>query len=130
MQTLREGREVFGLIHADLYERNYLFSKGEVHAIDFDGCGWGYYLFDIGVAFSTLLARTDYPALRQAFLEGYRRVRPLSVSHEALIDTFIAGRLMCHVLWLAAHIDEPSYGMRAVRRIEYELGELKSFLDQ
>ncbi len=130
MQTLQEGREVFGLIHADLYERNYLFSKGEVHAIDFDGCGWGYYLFDIGVAFSTLLARTDYPALRQAFLEGYRRVRPLSVSHEALIDTFIAGRLMCHVLWLAAHIDEPSYGMRAVRRIEYELGELKSFLDQ
>ncbi len=52
------------------------------------------------------------------------------MSHEALIDTFIAGRLMCHVLWLAAHIDEPSYGMRAVRRIEYELGELKSFLDQ
>jgi len=130
MHTLREGREVFGLIHADLYERNYLFSKGEVHAIDFDGCGWGYYLFDIGVAFSTLLARTDYPALRQAFLEGYRRVRPLSVSHEALIDTFIAGRLMCHVLWLAAHVDEPSYGMRAIRRIENELGELKSFLDQ
>ena len=23
MQTLGEGREVFGLIHADLYERNY-----------------------------------------------------------------------------------------------------------
>ena len=130
MHTLGEGREVFGLIHADLYERNYLFSKGEVHAIDFDGCGWGYYLFDIGVTFSTLLARTDYPALRQAFLQGYRRVRPLSVSHEALLDTFIAARLMCHVLWLAAHVDEPSYGLRAVRRIEYEIGELKGFLDR
>jgi Ser/Thr protein kinase RdoA (MazF antagonist) len=128
MQTLGEGRDVFGLIHADFYERNYLFSKGEVHAIDFDGCGWGYYLFDIGVAFSTLLARNDYSVLRQAFLEGYRRVRPLFESHEALLDAFIAGRLMCHVLWLAAHVDEPSYGMRAVRRIEYEIGELKGFL--
>jgi Ser/Thr protein kinase RdoA (MazF antagonist) len=128
MQALGEEREVFGLIHADFYERNYLFSQGEVHAIDFDGCGWGYYLFDIGVTFSTLLARNDYPALRKAFLEGYRRVRPLSTSHEALIDTFIAARLMCHILWLAAHVDEPSYGMRAIRRIEYELGELKGFL--
>jgi Ser/Thr protein kinase RdoA (MazF antagonist) len=130
MHVLGEGREVFGLIHADFYERNYLFSNGEVHAIDFDGCGWGYYLFDIGVAFSTLLARPDYPALRQAFLEGYRRVRSLCGDHEALIDTFIAARLMCHVLWLAAHVDEPAYGLRAIRRIEYELGELQSFLER
>ncbi|MDQ2885006.1 MAG: phosphotransferase [Chloroflexota bacterium] len=128
MHTLGEGREVFGLIHADFYERNYLFSQGEVHAIDFDGCGWGYYLFDIGVAFSTLLARPDYPLLRQAFLEGYRRVRPLSASDEALLDIFIAARLMCHILWLAAHVDEPSYGTRALRRIEYEIGELRAFL--
>jgi len=130
MDSLGEGREVFGLIHADLYERNYLFANGDVHAIDFDGCGWGYYLFDIGVAFSTLLARPEYPALRQAFLDGYRRVRPLAAHHEALIDTFIAGRLMGHVLWLAAHVDEPSYGARAVRRITYELGELQSFVDR
>jgi Ser/Thr protein kinase RdoA (MazF antagonist) len=130
MHTLGEGREVFGLIHADFYERNYLFANGEVHAIDFDGCGWGYYLFDIGVAFSTLLARNDYPALRRAFLEGYRQVRPLAADHEVLIDTFIAARLMCHVLWLAAHLDEPSYGLRAARRIEYELGEIKRFLDR
>ncbi len=128
MQALGEGPDVFGLIHADFYQRNYLFSQGEVHAIDFDGCGWGYYLFDIGVAFSTLLARNDYANLRQAFLRGYRQVRPLSSEHEALIDTFIAARLMGHVLWLAAHVDEPSYGARARRRIEYELGEMRDFL--
>lgn len=130
MQALGEGPDVFGLIHADFYQRNYLFSQGEVHAIDFDGCGWGYYLFDIGVAFSTLLTRGDYLALRQTFLHGYRPVRPLSSEHEALIDTFIAARLMCHVLWLAAHVDEPSYGARAMRRIEYELGQMRDFLSQ
>lgn len=128
MEALGEGRDVFGMIHADFYERNYLFHNGEVHAIDFDGCGWGYYLFDIGVAFSTLLARDNYPALRQAFLKGYRDVRPLSTEHEALIDTFIAARLMGHVLWLAAHVDEPAYGERARRRIAYETGELRGLL--
>ena len=98
MQSLGQTREVFGLIHADLYERNYLFCGKSVHAIDFDGCGWGYYLFDIGVTFSTLLARPDYPALRSAFLAGYRQVRPLSQAHERLIDTFVAARLMGHLL--------------------------------
>lgn len=128
MDALREEKTVFGLIHADLYERNYLFSGGKVHAIDFDGCGWGYYLFDIGVTFSTLLEHSTYPQLRQAFLQGYRSVRSLSSEHEALIDVFIGGRLMCHILWLAAHVEEPSYGERSRRRIALELSELKTLL--
>lgn len=128
MRTLGEGPEVFGLIHADFYERNYLFSGNDIHAIDFDGCGWGYYLFDMGVTFSTLLAREDYSALRQAFLQGYRQVRPFAAHHEALIEIFVAARLMGHVLWLSAHLDEPAYGARASRRIAYEVGELQKFL--
>jgi Ser/Thr protein kinase RdoA (MazF antagonist) len=128
MGELGEKRTVFGLIHADFYERNYLFSAGKVHAIDFDGCGWGYYLFDIGVTLSTLLEHSTYPLLRQAFLTGYRRVRPLSEEHEALIDTFIGGRLMCHILWLAAHVEEPAYGQRASRRIALEIREIKALL--
>lgn len=128
MNLLGQERAVFGLIHADFYERNYLFSGKQVHAIDFDGCGWGYYLFDIGVTFSTLLEHSTYPLLRQAFLAGYRRVRVLSKEHEALIDTFIGGRLMCHILWLAAHVEEPAYGQRAIRRIALEIRELKTLL--
>ncbi|HET8911704.1 MAG TPA: phosphotransferase [Ktedonobacteraceae bacterium] len=128
MRSLGEDRAVFGLIHADLYERNYLFSSQEVHAIDFDGCGRGYYLFDIGVSFSTLMARSNYAALRAAFLAGYRSVRGLSIEHEALIDTFIAARLIGHIQWLAAHIEEPAYGERARKRIAYELAELSTLL--
>ncbi len=128
MEDLQEERTVFGLIHADLYERNYLFCGKKVHAIDFDGCGWGYYLFDIGVTLSTLLEHSAYPQLRRAFLQGYRSVRALSEEHEALIDTFIGGRLMCHVLWLAAHVEEPAYGERSRRRIALELNEIKALL--
>ncbi len=67
MQFLGERREVFGLIHADFYERNYLFSNGEVHAIDFDGCGWGYYLFDMGVTFSNVTCSSRLSSVTAGF---------------------------------------------------------------
>ena len=38
---LEEGKGVFGLIHADLHQSNYLFQRGIPCAIDFDDCGWG-----------------------------------------------------------------------------------------
>lgn len=94
MQRLGEDREVFGLIHADLHNRSYLFHGDEVGAIDFSGCGWGYYLYDIAITMSELKSREDYPALHAAFLRGYREVRPLSEQHEGLINTFMVARRM------------------------------------
>ncbi|HEX8221103.1 MAG TPA: phosphotransferase [Chloroflexia bacterium] len=92
MQRLGEGHEVFGLIHADLHNRSYLFQGDRVGAIDFSDCGWGYYLYDIAIALGELKHRDDYPALHAAFLAGYRQVRPLSEQHEGLINTFMVAR--------------------------------------
>jgi Ser/Thr protein kinase RdoA (MazF antagonist) len=94
MKRLGESREVFGLIHADLHNRSYLFHGDQVGAIDFSDCGWGYYLYDIAITLSELKSREDYPALQAAFLQGYREVRPLSESHEGLINTFMVARRM------------------------------------
>ncbi len=41
--------DTFGLIHADLHQENYLFHGGMARAIDFDDCGWGFYLYDLAV---------------------------------------------------------------------------------
>lgn len=92
MEQLGESRDVFGLIHADLHQGNYLLHGGEVRSIDFAGCGWGYYLFDIATTLSELRHRPDYPALRDAFLQGYRQLRPFSAEHEALISLFMIAR--------------------------------------
>jgi Ser/Thr protein kinase RdoA (MazF antagonist) len=128
MQELGEGSDVFGLIHADLHQGNYLFHKGKVHAIDFDTSGWGYFVYDISVTFSTLLNRPDLPTLRATFLKGYRKVRPLSLEHEKYIDKFIAARIMGHSLWLAAHIGEPAFGPKAALHVAYQVNILKDFL--
>jgi Ser/Thr protein kinase RdoA (MazF antagonist) len=96
----------FGLIHADLHYRNLLFSGGAVRPIDFDDCGFGPWLYDPAVMLSEVLDWPAYPALRAALIAGYRRVRPLSAAHEALIDTFIALRRIQDALW---RLDTPAH---------------------
>lgn len=128
MQELSEGSDVFGLIHADLHQGNYLFHKDNVHAIDFDTSGLGYFVYDISVTFSTLLNRPDFPMLRAAFLRGYREVRQLSLEHEKYIEIFTSARIMGHTLWLAAHIGEPAFGPKAAVRVTNQVGVLRDFL--
>lgn len=130
MQTLGEGPEVFGLIHADMHQWNYLFHRGNVHLIDFDTSGWGYFAYDMAVTFSTLLNHPALPALRTAFLKGYRQVRPLSLEQEACIDIFVAARIFGHTQWLAAHIGEPAFGNKAAVRVAQQLGVLRDWLNR
>jgi Ser/Thr protein kinase RdoA (MazF antagonist) len=101
--------EVFGLIHADLHQENYLFHRGRVRAIDFDDCGYGPFVYDLAVTLSELTNRGRYPALRAAMLGGYRSVRPLAVEHERLIDTFIALRNLQLTMWAVEHRTEPMF---------------------
>lgn len=100
MEQLGEGRNVFGLIHADLRQGNYLFHGDEARSIDFAGCGWGYYLFDIAITLGEWRHHPDYPAMRAAFLNGYRQLRPFHEEHEACIDTFMLARRIGLVNWI------------------------------
>ena len=85
-------------------------------------------MYDIAVTFSTLLNRPNFLDFRAAFLDGYRRVRPLPVEHEQFIETFTAARIMGHTLWLAAHIGEPAFGDKAAVRVASQLRILEDFL--
>ena len=75
--TGRRHREV-GLIHADLHLGNALFWRDDVRVIDFDDCGFGYWLYDIAVALWELRHRNDYEQFRAALIEGYTQHRSLT----------------------------------------------------
>lgn len=97
---LRESSEVFGMIHRDLNPGNLIFHEGNVSAIDFDCCGWGYYLYDLALPLLSLEKRHGdrCEPLQNALLEGYQRVRPLSESYiRKYLDTFIAMRMLARV---------------------------------
>lgn len=129
LQELGESRDVFGLIHADLHQSNYLFHGEEVGAIDFDDCGWGYYAYDMAVPLSWLETRPTFPALQEAFLTGYQDVRLLPRRYAESLDVFLAARILVMVSWILGcsrpdHISwGPSYLQQAV-------GRLRRFLER
>ena len=99
LKAVGERHDVFGFIHGDLLPRNLLLHRGalfekmphpwakrSVSAVDFDECGFGYYMFDLAW---TLRALGDHSGLggdtgapqRAALLEGYLQERPLPEHH-------------------------------------------------
>jgi Ser/Thr protein kinase RdoA (MazF antagonist) len=123
-----EERSSFGMIHADFHPGNLLFHRGAVRTLDFDFCGWGYYLYDIAVMLSVLVGQhSEYEVLRAGFVEGYRRVRMLSDGWEETVQMFIAARKMIRALWLAQNIVLPVWE-GAESRVEREIGYVRSYL--
>lgn len=107
MEQLGEAPSVFGLIHGDLHQMNYVFLKGEARALDFDDCGWGYYLGDMGATLGPLVSRKDFPSLRDAFLHGYRDVRPLDSGHERMLTSFLIADRLKIAVWMSGRRDNP-----------------------
>jgi Ser/Thr protein kinase RdoA (MazF antagonist) len=88
--------ETFGLLHADLNLGNFVVQEAALGLIDFDDCGWGYYLYDLATTLCSLrhVVRDVRRAgvLRAAYLAGYDRVRSLPSRAETLLPTFMAMR--------------------------------------
>jgi Ser/Thr protein kinase RdoA (MazF antagonist) len=99
MTRMGEDAGQFGLIHADLHLDNALFWRDEVRVIDFDDCGFGYWLYDIAVALWELRYRDDYQDFRSALIDGYTQHRPLPPGGLAHLDDFIAAREVAIGLW-------------------------------
>ena len=64
IETLGQTQDVWELIHADLHESNYLLHNEELRPIDFDRCGFGYYLYDVASSLQHLL-----PTVRRSLFE-------------------------------------------------------------
>ena len=91
-QRLRINLERFGLIHSDLSFGNVLFTPDAVMPIDFDDCGFGYYLYDLAVILAGPWERLGFQQRRDALLQGYREICDLPDEHLSLIPTFMAMR--------------------------------------
>jgi Ser/Thr protein kinase RdoA (MazF antagonist) len=110
LAAMPEERSSFGMIHADFHPGNLLSHRGEVRALDFELCGWGYYLYDVAVMLSVLVGRhPQYEGLRAGFIEGYREVRVLGGDWLVTVEMFIAARKMIRALWLAQQIGLPGW---------------------
>jgi len=97
------GRDRFGLIHADVRLANLLAHGADIQVIDFDDCGFGWFLFDLATAVSFIEHDPAVPELCDAWVGGYRRVLPLPAADEAEIATFVLLRRLQLVAWVGSH---------------------------
>jgi Ser/Thr protein kinase RdoA (MazF antagonist) len=97
------GPEVYGLIHADCgVDANVLFQNGEARIIDFDGSGFGYYIYDLALALEHCWDEDDYPRHLKALLDGYTEYRLLTDEQLLRMDLFLAAFYVYMGLWTAA----------------------------
>ncbi|MDP3960490.1 MAG: phosphotransferase [Pseudorhodobacter sp.] len=90
-----------GLIHADVLRENVLVNDGSLSLIDFDDCGIGFRLYDLGTVLSQDLGEPGFAALEAALIEGYSSLRPVDA---AMVPVFTLARTLASVGWTAPRL--------------------------
>lgn len=96
----------YGLIHSDLRLANLLVEGSQIKVIDFDDCGYGWYVFDLAASLSFIEHKPYVPALINAWMKGYQKVRPLSQEEIHNIPTFIMMRRLQLIAWIGSRDNE------------------------
>jgi Ser/Thr protein kinase RdoA (MazF antagonist) len=105
------GPEQFGLIHADLRLANLLVDGSgtdadadpKITVIDFDDCGFGWFFYDFGTAVSFIEDDPALPEWQDAWVTGYRGLRPLPVADEDMLASFVLLRRLLLLAWMGTH---------------------------
>jgi Ser/Thr protein kinase RdoA (MazF antagonist) len=97
------GVDRFGLIHGDLKSANLLIGSVGPVLLDFDDCGFGWYLYDFGCAATDLNTVKDMDICSAAWVRGYRSVSSLSLRAEKMLPTFVLLRRIMTMAWAASH---------------------------
>lgn len=95
--------ERFGLVHADLRLANLLVDGANVRVIDFDDCGFSWFMYDFATTVSFFEDHPQVPELKDTWVDGYRSIAPLDKADEAELDTFVMLRRLLLVAWIGSH---------------------------
>lgn len=101
--ALRERLPGFGPvapIHADVLRENVLVSGDRLSLIDFDDCGTGYRLFDLGTVMVQNLYEPARDAIRDALIEGY------GTADAAGVELMALARCCASVGWTVPRLPE------------------------
>lgn len=93
----------FGLCHNDLRLANLLIDGDRLSVIDFDDCGFSWYLNDFATAVSFMEGDPRVADWMEAWLDGYTGSRALSQADRDMLPTLIMLRRMLLVGWVGFH---------------------------
>jgi Ser/Thr protein kinase RdoA (MazF antagonist) len=128
LERYGKGPERFGLIHCDLRLANLLIDGPTVKVIDFDDCGFGWYMYDAATPVSFYEHEPRVPELVDAWVRGYRSVAPLAAEDEAEIPTFVMLRRLLLVAWIGSHSETELAQSMGVEYTEGTVGLCEGYL--
>ncbi len=99
----RDGAD-FGLIHADVLRENVLIDAAGLALIDFDDCGFGFRIYDLGAALSQNLQEPHAPTLSRALISGYQSARDLPDHAISRLQMFIMLRAFASCGWIMSRV--------------------------
>ncbi|MDR1876579.1 MAG: phosphotransferase [Flavobacteriaceae bacterium] len=105
LEKYGKNKHNFGLIHADLRLANLLIEDDIIKVIDFDDCGFGWFMHDLASAVSFIEAKPITEKLIENWLIGYQKIEPILKTDLDEIDTFIMQRRLQLLAWLTSHSD-------------------------
>ena len=118
-ESYGKGKKVYGLIHADLdVMDNATYFGGEICPFDFDDCGFGYWIFDLGVVLAHHMLDTNdrISEKRAALIAGYEETSKLALDTLEYLDLFIAARLAQLMFFYQGHAVRDSAHIEQARK--------------
>jgi Ser/Thr protein kinase RdoA (MazF antagonist) len=97
------GPDRFGLAHCDQRLANLLVHGEEIKVIDFDDCGFSWYMYDAATPLSFYEHLPQTAALIDHWLDGYQSVSSVSRAEVEEIPTFLMLRRLLLVAWIGSH---------------------------
>lgn len=111
MRRRPKSRQSEGLLHGDLHHGNFIYNEGRIGLIDFSLCGFGNYMFDLGICLSGISQE-----LRATFLVNYNRFFPLPAGYAEMLEgCFVAGYIGTLSFW----VNDPEAQELLIQRARY-----------
>lgn len=104
VERFGRSEDRYGLIHDDISINNVLVYEDEIYLLDFDDCGYGWFLYDLPTAVLEDFGEEMERGLA-AVLRGYERFRPLSAEEKEELETFNLLKKIVRIGWIATRSD-------------------------
>lgn len=99
------GPDRFGLIHADLRLANLLIDGERLWVIDFDDCGFSWWMYDFAAAVSFIEDHPQLQELAHLWAKGYASIAPLAEEEIAILPVLVMLRRLLLTAWLGSRAD-------------------------